>query len=174
MRYPLPSGRALALVLLALAARPSRGQDSPPPSSAEVPPALAAHQGRWQGVSTTREGRAADPAIARSIVRTVTGDRVVWSRDGKTFAATRLRADPNAKPMATLDVIPEGGPHRGEPVLGIYRLETSVQGRVRLTICMADPGQPRPTTFDSPAGSGRTLMEFDRQADPPANDPGRK
>jgi hypothetical protein len=47
-------------------------------------------------------------------------------------------------------------------VLGIYRFEEN-----RLTICTADPDRPRPTGFESPAGSGQTLMVFRRQAEAP-------
>ena len=63
---------------------------------------------------------------------------MVWKRDGKSFAGTRIELDPSRDPRA-IDVIPDGGKDRGERVLGIYKLEDD-----RLTICMAAPGKPRP------------------------------
>ena len=54
-------------------------------------------------------------------------------------------------------MIPDGGPSRGKHVLGIYRLESD-----KLTLCMADPGQPRPREFKAEKGSRQTLMIFRR------------
>lgn len=117
---------------------------------------VARHQGVWQVESFLRDGKETDPAIARSITRTVEGDHVVWKRDGKSFAGTGLVLDPSAKPAA-IDVIPDGGKSRGDRVLGIYKYEGD-----ELWICMADPGDPRPRAFASPAGSRHTLMRFRR------------
>ena len=143
----------IAILLSAFAAPSATAQDTSP---------LALQQGTWKVLSFNREGTPTPDEIAHSIRRVVQGDRVTWQRDGKTFAATTLRLDPAASPPA-LDVIPEGGPNRGQPVLGIYR-----QDHDQLTICMADPGKPRPTSFEPPApGSGLTLMSFTRQ---PADD----
>jgi uncharacterized protein (TIGR03067 family) len=82
---------------------------------------------------------------------------VVWKRDGKSFAGTRIELDPSRDPKA-IDVIPDGGKDRGERVLGIYKLEGD-----RLTICMAAPGKPRPKEFKADKGSGCTLRTFVRE-----------
>jgi uncharacterized protein (TIGR03067 family) len=68
--------------------------------------------------------------------------------------------DPTAEPK-TIDVIPDGGQHRGEHIPGIYTLEGDV-----LTICMAKPGQPRPKEFKAEKGSGWTLQSFHREPSP--------
>lgn len=118
------------------------------------------HQGTWRASTSIYDGQEAPAEIVRSITRTVEKDHVVWKRDGKSFAGTRIELDPSRDPKA-IDVIPDGGKDRGERVLGIYKLEKD-----RLTICMAAPGQPRPTGFKAEKGSGWTLRTFTREKGP--------
>ena len=65
---------------------------------------------------------------------------------------------------ATIDVIPDGGPNRGERILGIYKIDGET-----LTICMAVAGQPRPKAFKAEKGSGCTLQTFthEKSVSPP-------
>jgi uncharacterized protein (TIGR03067 family) len=147
MKSVLPASLILTL-FLALAA-------SQPPADvlrAEV----ARHQGLWAVTSFVREGKETPPEVARTIVREVTGDHVVWKRAGKSFAGTTVVLDPSKTPHA-IDVIPDGGRDRDKHVLGIYKLEGDT-----LTIGMADPDRPRPAGFEAPAGNGLTLMTFQR------------
>ena len=74
--------------------------------------------------------------------------------------AIKIELDPTRDPQ-NIDVIPDGGPNRGERVLGIYKLDGE-----RLTICMAIAGQPRPTVFKAEKGSGWTLQTFERSTVP--------
>jgi uncharacterized protein (TIGR03067 family) len=122
---------------------------------------VARHQGAWAVTSFVREGKASPKELVDSIVRVVEGDHVVWKRDGKSFAGTTVALDPSKDP-ATIDVTPDGGPSRGERVLGIYQLDGDA-----LTICMADPGRDRPRAFEAPEGSKQTLMTFRRDRKPP-------
>jgi uncharacterized protein (TIGR03067 family) len=119
---------------------------------------LKRHQGTWSVTSSIYDGQPASAEIVRSIKRIVTGDRVVWERDGQRFAETGIEVDPTREPKA-IDVIPDDGRNRGERVLGIYRLEGD-----RLTIVMAAPGQPRPTEFRGDKGSGWVLRTFHKDA----------
>jgi uncharacterized protein (TIGR03067 family) len=119
---------------------------------------LEKHQGNWVAVSFRRDGQETAAEIVRTVTRTVEGDHVVWKRDGKSFAGTTVVLDPRQDPGA-IDVIPDGGPSRGKRVLGIYKLDKD-----RLTLCMADPDQPRPREFKAEKGSRHTLMVFKRQA----------
>jgi uncharacterized protein (TIGR03067 family) len=118
---------------------------------------LAQHQGTWRASTSVYDGQDAPAEVVRSITRTVEKDHVVWKRDGKSFAGTRIELDPSRDPKA-IDVIPDGGKDRGERVPGIYKLEKDT-----LTICMAAPGQPRPSEFKAEKGSGRTLRTFVRE-----------
>jgi uncharacterized protein (TIGR03067 family) len=119
---------------------------------------LKRHQGTWVVISSIYDGQQADPKLVRSIKRIVNDDRVVWERDGKRFAGTRFELDPTRAPN-TIDVILDGGPNRGEHVLGIYKVENDT-----LTICMAAPGQPRPRSLQAEKGSQCTLRTYRRES----------
>lgn len=121
---------------------------------AAIPREILWHQGIWQAVSYRIDGKETSREIVESITRTVEGKHVVWKRNGKSFAGTTVELDPDRKPP-TIDVIPDGGPYKGEKVLGIYRFENG-----ELTLCMAPRGQPRPTSWDDSQGKGISLMVF--------------
>ncbi len=122
----------------------------------QVKDELKRHQGTWVTISSIFDGAPASPEVVRSIRRIVTDDHVVWERDGKRFAGTKFELDPSLSPK-TIDVIPDGGPNRGERVLGIYKLDGDT-----ITICMAGPAQPRPKEFKAEKGSGCSLRTFKR------------
>lgn len=142
------------LFALILALSPTQGDGR----SKEVLEAeRARHQGVWVVTSFVTGGKESAEELVRSITRTVEGDHVVWKREGKSFAGTTVTLDPSKSP-ATIDVTPDGGPRRGEPVLGIYKLEGQT-----LAICMAAPGKERPRAFQGEQGTGQTLMTFRRE-----------
>jgi len=117
---------------------------------------LARHQGTWIATSSTFDGQTAPGDIVRSIQRIVTNDQVVWERNGKRFAGTKVVLDETTVPPS-IDVIPDGGRNRGEHILSIYKLEKG-----KLTICMAAAGKPRPKEFMAEKASGCTLQTFER------------
>lgn len=121
---------------------------------------VARHQGTWAVETFDREGQPSPEDVVKSITRVVDGDHARWERDGKSFAGVTFELNPDADPR-TIDLIPDGGPSRGQRVLGIYRFEDDG----RLTLCVSDAGEPRPTEFSSPKGSKRTLQVF-RRVDP--------
>ena len=114
------------------------------------------HQGSWLATSFVYDGVETSKDIVETITREVEGDHVVWKRDGKNFAGTKVVLDPSKEPK-TIDVTPDGGPNRDKVVAGIYKLDGD-----RLTICMAGRDGERPKTFEAAKGSGRTLMKFRR------------
>jgi uncharacterized protein (TIGR03067 family) len=128
-----------------------------PEADPDVKAEQARHQGVWRSVSFRRDGEETDPAVVRSITRTVDGDRVVWRRDGKSFSASTFVLDPKADPK-TIDLHADGGPGRDKVVRGVYKLEGD-----RLTLCTADPDEPRPDAFRAEPGDRWTLMVFDRE-----------
>lgn len=125
---------------------------------------LEPHQGVWQAVSYRIGEMETSKEIVDSIIREVKGDHVVWKRDGKSFAGTKMEVDPTKSP-ATIDLIPDGGAFKGEKVLGIYKIENDL-----LTLCMAPRGKPRPENWEAPKGSGISLMVF-KKAPSPAKKP---
>jgi len=152
--HPRPVG-CLVLVLLAIGPCAAAFPDGD-----AVKKELERHHGTWRATSSVYDGQEAPEKIVRSITRTVEKDHVVWKRDGKSFAGTKIELDPSRDPKA-VDVIPDGGTDRGKRVLGIYKLEND-----RLTICMAAPGKPRPEEFKAKKGSGCTLRTFTREKVP--------
>jgi uncharacterized protein (TIGR03067 family) len=119
---------------------------------------LKRHEGRWTVVEMTYKGQPAEPETLRPMERVVSEARVVWKREGKSFAATSLAVDPSKEPP-TVDLVPEGGRFKSEPTLGIYRWE----GNDRLVVCLAPPGKPRPASFTSTATNHCTLWVFERK-----------
>lgn len=152
----MPIIHILAATLLLGPTPAPRSQDTPP---AAVKQALEKQQGTWLAFSSRRDGNDADPEIVRTIERVVKDDKAVWSRDGKRFAGSSIVLDPTTDP-ASIDVIPDGGPHRDQHVLGIYKLDGD-----QLSICMADAGKPRPKSFSAEAGETQTLQTFKRKPD---------
>lgn len=123
----------------------------------------AQQQGTWEVVSFTRNETVTPKEITDSIVRIVEKDHVIWKREGKAFAGTKVVWDDTKTPK-WMDVLPDGGPSKGEKIPGIYQIEGN-----NLTICMADKGKARPTQFASPKGSDHTLMVFRKRAMAPKN-----
>ena len=157
MRPPRTASLALVLSVFWLfaAADPAQNEQQRHPDSS-VKDELKRHQGTWNVISSTYDGQQAAPEVVRSIRRIVSDDRVVWERNGERFAGSKIELDSTREPK-TIDVIPDGGPNRGEHVLGIYRLEDDT-----LTICMAAPGKPRPSKFEAEKGSECTLRKYHR------------
>jgi uncharacterized protein (TIGR03067 family) len=154
--FPASSRREIAMILLIplLLAIPMADVDAP-----DLQGELLQHQGTWAVVRSIRDGKQGPPGAMKEILRVVEGDRVVWKRNGESFAATKFELDLSSDPT-TIDLIPEGGPNRGARVLGIFTFEED-----NLVICTADAGLPRPTTFEADLDSGHTLMTF-RKVDP--------
>jgi len=147
---PATQARLLRFLLASFACSLALGGDD------QVKDELKRHQGTWITTSSIFDGQSASPEIVRSIKRIVTDDHVVWERDGKRFAGTKIELDPGRSPK-TIDVIPDGGPNRGEHIRGIYNLDGDT-----ITICMAGPAQPRPKEFKAEKGSGCSLRTFER------------
>jgi uncharacterized protein (TIGR03067 family) len=137
----------LAVALFASAA------GSAPKVKDKVPPAPPI-VGEWVAESRTIGGR----VIAQPAVHT----RLVFRADGTyTFVVNGQDPDPDGHKFkvnpktdpAEIDFEPREKP----AYLGVFKIEKET-----LTLCINPAGDPRPTTFESAAGSKTTLYVFRR------------
>jgi len=105
-------------------------------------------QGEWTLVSGEREGQTIPEDIAKSLKRTVKGNKATVTRDGETLAQGTMTLDPAKKPKA-IDIKLEG---MDQLIHGIYELKDDT-----FKICYGMPGTERPKEFATTAGSGLTL-----------------
>ncbi len=90
---------------------------------------------------------------AQSIFRTIKGNSYTVFLFSKAIGQGTMVVDASKKPKAI-----DARPDKGEPRLGIYKLEGQ-----RWTICFAAPGKKRPTEFAAKAGSGQNLTVWERE-----------
>jgi uncharacterized protein (TIGR03067 family) len=107
-------------------------------------------KGTWRLVEVDGQSIPEDAAEVRRLILTPTayGEKTgdLEDVDGSCWI------DPLAEPPA-LTFTPKTGPDAGKPRPGIYRLEGKT-----LTICLACPGQPRPTSFIPQPDSQQVLV----------------
>ena len=107
---------------------------------------LAKHQGTWEVVSFVREGEETPKEIASTITRVVEDDHVVWHREGKSFAGTKIKLDPSKTPKAADWTITTEGELKGKTARGIYDVDKDTWKH-----CFGF--DKRPEKFESKAGS---------------------
>jgi uncharacterized protein (TIGR03067 family) len=113
-------------------------------------------QGTWTVAAHTTSGTATPAKKLTGWRLTVAGDKMT-TRDGTdVLDESTFRLDAAGKPRA-IDLRLTEGPDKGKSVQGIYKLEGDT-----LTVCVAEPGRPRPRELASRAGSGHMLFVFKR------------
>lgn len=122
----------------------------------KMTPLLERLQGEWLPVSLVTSGEPLQDAFLSYGSRTQTGNetKVVFGRQAMVHALMRL--DESASPVA-IDYLDIGKGARAVS-LGIVDWVGD-----DLRVCMAKPGDPRPTDFSCDAGSGRTLSRWTRK-----------
>lgn len=116
---------------------------SPPPA-----PPLA---GRWQPVAAQLGGREFPVTGFRGAVLELRADTYEFGAD-RGRVSLRATAVP-----AQMDIQGESGPNAGKSIPAIYALQND-----ELVICYQLGSGPRPTTFDSVAGSQLLLVRYRR------------
>ena len=127
------------------------------PKSAPDKAALAKLQGKWQLAGVEHGGKAAPVKDLVGQTVEIVGVRST-SRDGDDIKdETKIIAlDPKAKP-AVIDLEITKGDDKGKTLAGIWKLEGD-----KLTVCVPEPGKPRPTAFEGKEGTGHTLLVFEK------------
>lgn len=139
----------IALALL-VAARPAWGQTPAADDGQRI-------QGTWQLIYSESDGKPAPIELLKSIhVNISDGRHEVFRNDEKLHADITYTLDPTTSPKSTTDTL-HGGEDEGKQINGIYELDGDT-----LISCVGEIGKPRPSTFETAPGSGRTLRVLAR------------
>jgi uncharacterized protein (TIGR03067 family) len=112
--------------------------------------------GTWKAVSVVSDGKEVPRDDLDKITLTVKGDAYTF-RHGDLVVEGTHKLDPSKTPK-TIDAVRSKGPDKGKPILGIYELTEDTY-----KVCLAPPGQDRPTEFASKAGSAYRLIVMKRE-----------
>jgi uncharacterized protein (TIGR03067 family) len=119
---------------------------------------LQAFKGTWRLSSREVDGKKDSDEEIKDVIMTNDGSAPITVRRGdKVIAEATVKLDPAANPKA-IDVTFTEGVHKGKTVLGIYEIEGDA-----FRVCVARPGDERPSEFSAKAGSGRTLVAYKRE-----------
>jgi uncharacterized protein (TIGR03067 family) len=110
-------------------------------------------QGTWVVESIKMGGKDLPEEQTRGFKMVFDGDKVSITLDGKVKEGT-FKLDPSKKPKE-IDVVIKDAPKTGE---GIYKLEGD-----KLTLCIDDAGNQRPTEFASEEGTRHGLVVLKRE-----------
>jgi uncharacterized protein (TIGR03067 family) len=141
-------------------AKPQAAQEKPP-AQKEKAAATDVFEGTWNLLSLRNEGEEMigneqKQFKTKNTRLVITKDKMVFQddfRDDTTWCTYKL--DPSKNPKA----IDAKGTQENSETLGIYALDGDT-----LKICFAHPGEPRPTTLTSQAGSKTMLFSLQRTA----------
>jgi uncharacterized protein (TIGR03067 family) len=112
-------------------------------------------QGNWKLVAAIRDGKPLTGADLDAKL-TIQGNRFTVVQGDMTVAGT-FQLNESAKPKA-LDLTYDQGPDQGKSAQGIYEIRAGNRQRV----CIAPPGAPRPSKFESRPASGYLFEEWER------------
>jgi uncharacterized protein (TIGR03067 family) len=112
-------------------------------------------QGKWLVTSGVMDGtEIPKDQIKGDLV--FKGDTYTYTAGEGEGGAGTFKIDPSKKPKV-MDSVPSEGPVKGQTIEEIYEIDGD-----NLKICLALPGNPRPTEFKAPEGSGRWLFTYKR------------
>ena len=111
-------------------------------------------EGEWAMVAAVFNGAAMSQDMVKWCQRITRGDVTSVVAGPQTMLKARFTLDPSKTPPA-VDYINLAGTNKGQSQAGIFELSGDT-----LSICMAAPGQPRPDSFSSKAGDGRSYTTW--------------
>ena len=119
---------------------------------------LQAFKGTWRLSSKEVNGKKFSEEEIKDVIATADGSGKVTVRRGdQVIGEGTVKLDPTKKPKA-IDVTFTEGERKGKTVLGIYEIDSDA-----FRVCVARDGDERPTDFSAKAGSGRTLVAYQRE-----------
>jgi uncharacterized protein (TIGR03067 family) len=117
---------------------------------------LARLEGDWSAVALVRDGQEALPMVLGTGRRHAARNDLKIAFGGQVILHALVRIDETHDPIH-VDYLNIGGYDKGTRQDGIMKWVGE-----EACFCMAAPGQPRPTEFESNAGSNRTLSQWRR------------
>ncbi len=124
----------------------------------EASPTLDRLQGEWRAVALIQDGVQAQPFVVTTGRRHAEKNEVKIVFGGQLIIHALIRIDETRDPIH-VDYSHIGGMSKGAYQEGILRWVGD-----DACFCMAASGRPRPTEFESSAGSGTTLSQWKREA----------
>jgi uncharacterized protein (TIGR03067 family) len=119
---------------------------------------LQAFKGTWRLSSREVDGKKSSKEWIKDVIASSDGlGKFSVRRGDKVIAEATVKVDPTNKPK-TIDLTFTAGENKGKTVLGIYEIEGHT-----FRVCVARPGDERPAAFSAKAGSGRTLVVYQRK-----------
>lgn len=104
-------------------------------------------QGEWSCTMQVRAGQKQPEEVVETLFRTVEKDTMIVSLFDKPLQKLKFKVNEKSTPKE-IDLEFLDGPNKGKVALGIY----DVKGD-EFKICNSNPGQPRPTAFESKEGT---------------------
>lgn len=113
--------------------------------------------GTWSCIAAIVDGKPLSAETVKLLRLTLTESRYKTERNGELLFDSTYSTDSSTSPRQ-INMIGTGDDLARKEAHGIYSLENDT-----LRICYTLPGKERPTTFDSPTGSGIFLIVWKRQ-----------
>lgn len=114
-------------------------------------PTMRSIQGEWSAIKIVSDGKSLPSAMLKGAKRVANENRITVSVGGQKMIDALFRIDESQSPVA-VDYFYDAGGANGRIQFGLLQLTGD-----ELTVIMAPPGRPRPTTFESRPGSQETL-----------------
>ena len=147
--FRMVGGLVTGMLAVASAMSAQGGNSDPIAVTQEKADESSRFEGRWSVVSGTVDGDGQD--MRGNKVHISKGKFTLLEQDGSEQEAT-YEADTTMKPHH-IDVTPKQGKDKGKVFKGILILEENL-----LKLCLARPGDDRPTEASSQEGSGHILL----------------
>jgi uncharacterized protein (TIGR03067 family) len=148
--FAAPTGSGLLLVVW------KRGSTPAGDKWKAIQSELKRFEAKWRFVSIEIEGRPVPEEAFKEDSLVLKGKKYTMTVHGRSTSGA-FKIDPTVTPKA-IDITITDGPSKDKTAKGIYELEGDTQ-----KICVAAPGQPRPTEFISKPDSGSVIQVLRRE-----------
>jgi uncharacterized protein (TIGR03067 family) len=160
--FSAPAGSGFVFELLNRSEAASSKKDKAPSPIAAVARAregaslVTDFEGEWQMVSAVMDGAPMESSAVEWVKRITRGNQTTVYAGPQVMMKMEFTTDTSKAPK-TIDYVNTAGMNKGKSQQGIYEFEGEL-----LKICVAAPGKPRPTQFQSDRGDVRTLTVWKR------------